>query len=133
MISYIHDYTKAAHASRHIYKAHELMRKGEYAAAQQVINRARHILDEHLASDNIIEDNDEEGWYKKSDVDNEKWDMSAEALGIKLDMTSKEKAMRYAHLAQLEILWASEDEIPNDEKIKMYNNIEKLLKNYNRL
>lgn len=133
MKTYTHDYAKAAYASRHLYKAQELMRKGEYAAAQQVLNRARQILDEYLASDNLIEDNDVEGWYKKSDVDNERWDMSADALGIRADMTSTEKAMRYAHLAQLEVMWASEDEIPHDEKIKMYNNIQKLLKNYNRL
>lgn len=133
MKTYTHDYAKAAYASRHLYKAQELMRKGEYAAAQQVLNRARQILDEYLASDNLIEDNDVEGWYKKSDVDNERWDMSAEALGIRADMTSTQKAMRFAELAQREIIEASEDEIPHDEKIKMYNNIQKLLKNYNRL
>ena len=133
MKTYTHDYAKAANASRHIYKAHELMRTGDYAAAEHVINRARQILDEYLASDNIIEDNDVEGWYKQSDVDNERWDMSAEALGIRADMTSTQKAMRYAELAQKEIIEASEDEIPHDEKIKMYNNIQKLLKNYNRL
>ena len=70
MKQYSHDYTKPSEADSLLYSATRLMANECYDAAVERINEARQLLQEYLAKDNMVEDNDvADGWVKTSDVE----------------------------------------------------------------
>lgn len=70
MQKYRHDYTKVADAEFLLYSAQRLMMTECYYTAHERINKARQLLLEYLASDNMIEDDEVAyGWYRAQEVD----------------------------------------------------------------
>lgn len=70
MKQYSHDYTKPSEAESLLYRATRLMANECYVTAVEFINDARQLLQEYLAQDNMVEDNDvADGWVKAHDVD----------------------------------------------------------------
>ena len=70
MIQYSHDYTKAAAAESHLYAAQQLNAHDDPIEAWKHIEDARQLLQEYLAQDNMVEDDDvADGWVKASDVE----------------------------------------------------------------
>lgn len=63
MKRYIHNYSKPSEAESVLYSATRLMANECYDAALERINEARFILQQYLAQDNMIEDDDVEGGY----------------------------------------------------------------------
>ena len=69
MRKYSHDYTKVCEAESMLYRATRLIANGCYDAAVERINEARLLLQEYLAQDNMVEDDDvADGWVKASEV-----------------------------------------------------------------
>lgn len=69
MKQYSHDYTKPSEAESLLYMASRLMANECYDAAVECINEARRLLQEYLAQDNMVEDDDvADGWIKAHDV-----------------------------------------------------------------
>ena len=70
MKRYTHDYTKAAKANEYMYAALHYARREDYTnCAAQILN-ARRLMDEYLASENMIADEDTAyGWYKTEEVE----------------------------------------------------------------
>ena len=69
MKQYSHDYTKPSEAESLLYSVTRLMANECYDAAVERINDARQLLQEYLAQDNMVEDNDvADGWIKAHDV-----------------------------------------------------------------
>ena len=69
MKQYSHDYTKPSEAESLLYRATRLMANECYDATVECINDARQLLQEYLAQDNMVEDNDvADGWIKAHDV-----------------------------------------------------------------
>lgn len=65
MKKYSHDYTKPAAIDDLLYRAQRLMANDCYAAALERINEARELLQQYLAADNMVEDDDVcPGWIK---------------------------------------------------------------------
>lgn len=63
MKRYTHDYSKPSEAESVLYSATRLMANECYDAALERINEARTILQQYLAQDNMIEDEEVEGGY----------------------------------------------------------------------
>ena len=63
MKRYTHDYTKPSEADSLLYSATRFMANECYDAALERINEARAILQQYLAQDNMIEDEEVEGGY----------------------------------------------------------------------
>lgn len=69
MKQYSHNYTKPSQAESLLYSATRLMANECYDAAVERINEARQLLQEYLADDNMVEDDDvADGWVKAHDV-----------------------------------------------------------------
>lgn len=69
MQQFSHDYTKVSEAMESLYSATRLIANDCYDAALQRINEARTTLDEYLAQDNMIPDNDlADGWVRHSEA-----------------------------------------------------------------
>lgn len=69
MQQFSHDYTKVSEAMESLYSATRLIANECYDAALQRVNEARGILDEYLAQDNMIPDNDlADGWVRHSEA-----------------------------------------------------------------
>lgn len=69
MKQYSHNYTKPSQAESLLYSATRLMANECYDAAVERINEARQLLQEYLAEDNMIEDDDvADGWVKAHEV-----------------------------------------------------------------
>lgn len=72
MKQYSHDYTKPSEVESLLYSATRLMANECYEAAVERINEARQLLQEYLAQDNMVEDDDvADGWVKVSDTFND--------------------------------------------------------------
>lgn len=70
MKQYSHDYTKPNEAEKLLYRATRLMANECYEAAVERINEARQLLQEYLAQDNMVEDDDVAvGWVKAHEVE----------------------------------------------------------------
>ena len=70
MKHYSHDYTKPSEAESLLYRATRLMANECYDAAVERINEARQLLQEYLAQDNMVEDDDvADGWVKAHEVE----------------------------------------------------------------
>lgn len=83
MKTYSHDYTKAAEVENYLYSATRLMANDCYDAALERINEARQLLQEYLAKDNMVEDNDVAfGWVKSQDAfDDDEMDFIRDIFG----------------------------------------------------
>lgn len=83
MKTYSHDYTKAAEVENYLYSATCLMANDCYDAALERINEARQLLQEYLAKDNMVEDNDVAfGWVKSQDAfDDDEMDFIRDIFG----------------------------------------------------
>lgn len=69
MKTYSHNYEKPSRVQSILFFALEALRSGNTFDAKKSIMEAREILDEYLAGDNMIEDNDlADGWVKHSDA-----------------------------------------------------------------
>lgn len=69
MQQFSHDYTKVSEALESLYSATRLIANECYDAALERINEARTTLDEYLAKDNMIPDNDvADGWVRYSEA-----------------------------------------------------------------
>lgn len=69
MIQYSHDYTKVAAAESHLYAAQQLNAHDDPIEAWKHIEDARQLLQEYLAQDNMVKDDDvADGWVKASDT-----------------------------------------------------------------
>lgn len=69
MKQYSHNYTKPSQAESLLYSATRLMANECYDAAVERINEARQLLQEYLAEDNLVEDDDlADGLVKAHDV-----------------------------------------------------------------
>ena len=70
MQKYRHDYTNPSVVDYLLYRATRLIATECYDEARVRINEARHILQEYLASDNMVPDDDIAfGWYRAEEVD----------------------------------------------------------------
>lgn len=65
---YTHDYTLASEAESQLYTAQNLLRQDDTQTAMEAINCARELLGRYLSQDNMVPDNDVEGWIRSSDV-----------------------------------------------------------------
>ncbi len=70
MKQYSHDYTKVAEAEELLYRATRLIANECWDDALDRINEARKRLQQYLAYDNMVEDDDvADGWVKAHDVE----------------------------------------------------------------
>ena len=70
MNRYTHDYTKAAEANAHMYAALHYARREDITNCVAQILAARRRMDEYLAGDNMIQDDEVAyGWYKAEEVE----------------------------------------------------------------
>lgn len=70
MKRYTHDYTKVSEVDSLLYSAQKLMAIECYYSARERISEARQLLQEYLAGDNMVEDDEVAyGWYRAQDVD----------------------------------------------------------------
>lgn len=70
MKRYSHDYTKVSEVESLIYRAQRLIILECYDAARARISEARQLLQEYLAGDNMVEDDEVAyGWYKAQEVE----------------------------------------------------------------
>ena len=69
MQQFSHDYTKVSEALESLYSATRFIANDCYDAALQRINEARTTLDEYLAQDNMLPDNDlADGWVRRGEA-----------------------------------------------------------------
>ena len=69
MKTYSHDYTKPAEVDILLYSATRLLANECYDAAAIRIYEARELLQQYLAQDNMIEDDDlADGWVRMSEI-----------------------------------------------------------------
>lgn len=69
MRQYSHDYTKVSEAERALYAAQQLNAHDDTTESWKRIEDARLLLQEYLAQDNMVEDDDvADGWVKASEV-----------------------------------------------------------------
>ena len=72
MKQYSHDYTKVTDAESHLYAAQQLNAHDDPIEAWKHIEDARRLLQEYLAQDNMVPDDDiYDGWCKASEVEAE--------------------------------------------------------------
>lgn len=70
MTRYTHDYTKAAVAHEYMYFAYLAARTGDMDRAVKHILNARQLMDEYLASDNMVPHEDIAfGWCRAEEVE----------------------------------------------------------------
>ena len=70
MKQYSHDYTKVSEVENLLYRVSRLLANECFDAASERINEARQLLQEYLAQDNMVEDDDvADGWVKSRDVE----------------------------------------------------------------
>ena len=70
MKQYSQDYTKVSEAESHLYAAQQLNAHDDPIEAWKHIEDARRLLQEYLAQDNMVEDNDvADGWVKAHEVE----------------------------------------------------------------
>lgn len=67
---YTHDYTLPAQARNALFFALENLRNDHVFDAKRDIMQAMELLDKYLASDNLVEDADAEGFIKRIDFRN---------------------------------------------------------------
>lgn len=65
---YTHDYTLPSQAEMLLAEALVKIRWDNYWDAKLRIEEARSKLEKYLAQDNMVEDNDAEGWVRLSDI-----------------------------------------------------------------
>lgn len=72
MQKYSHDYTYPSVVDYLLYTATRLIATERINEARQRINEARQLLQEYLAGDNMVPDDEVAyGWYRAQDVDKE--------------------------------------------------------------
>lgn len=70
MKRYTHDYTKAAQANAHMYSALHYARREDLTNCIAQILAARRRMDEYLASDNMVPDEDTAfGWCRAEEAE----------------------------------------------------------------
>lgn len=65
---YTHDYTLPAQAEMQLYFAQQQLRQDNIQTALAAIGCARELLNSYLSQDNMVEDEDVDGWVKLSDL-----------------------------------------------------------------
>lgn len=65
---YTHDYTLPSQVASQLYFAQQQLLQGDNQNALAAIGCARELLDSYLAQDNMVEDEDAEGWVKLTDL-----------------------------------------------------------------
>lgn len=65
---YTHDYTLASEAEDQLYIAQSILRQDDIPTALEAIACARELLQRYLSQDNMVPDNDAEGWIRSSDI-----------------------------------------------------------------
>lgn len=65
---YTHDYTLPSQVASQLYFAQQQLLHGDNQNALAAIGCARELLDSYLAQDNMVEDDDAEGWVKLTDL-----------------------------------------------------------------
>lgn len=65
---YTHDYTLPSQAEMLLAEALVKFRQDKYWEARLKIREARSKLEKYLSRDNMVEDNDAEGWIRSSDI-----------------------------------------------------------------
>lgn len=68
MKQYSHNYTKPSKVESLLYSAMRLMGGDRHQEALEELNKARQILSEYLAQDNMVEDNDTVGWIRSQEI-----------------------------------------------------------------
>ncbi len=102
MKQYSHDYSKVAEAESLLYSATQLMANESWDAALERINETRQLLQEYLAKDNMVEDDDvADGWVKSIDTFNDDQlvdirDVFGEALAGLKDKKSNDESITRA-------------------------------------
>lgn len=130
MKQYSHDYTKPKKAEQLLHEVQVEMRWQNHYQAQQKINEARQLLQEYLAQDNMVEDDDVvDGWVKANDTfsDDQLEDIRdefVEALerlkGSKSDDDSISRAIKGVSQNRLEIINVCQRNLCCDE----YNSVD---------
>lgn len=87
MKQYTHDYTLVQEAESSLYSATRLIVNECYDAALERINEARQTLQQYLAKDNMVPDDDvENGWVKRQDAfDDDELDFIRDTMAELLD------------------------------------------------
>lgn len=65
---YTHDYTLPSQVASQLYNAEQQLLQNDTQSALAAILCARELLDSYLAQDNMVEDDDAEGWVKLTDL-----------------------------------------------------------------
>lgn len=65
---YTHDYTLPSQVESQLYFAQQQLRQDNTQTALAAIGCARELLNSYLSQDNMVEDDDVEGWVKLSDL-----------------------------------------------------------------
>ena len=65
---YTHDYTLPSQVESQLYFAEQQLRQDNIQTALAAIASARELLNSYLAQDNMVEDDDVDGWVKLSDL-----------------------------------------------------------------
>ena len=122
MKQYSHDYTKPSEVESLLYSAQRLMANECYDAATERINEAKQLLQEYLAQDNMVEDDDvADGWVKASQAftDDEHIDFIRDLFAEQL---SKSPTSELAE-EELEIINTCQRAMGDDE----YSSVDELL------
>ena len=70
MKTYVHDYSLPAQANLFVFLAMQQLRNDHKNEAYSLLAQARDSLDQYLAADNMVEDDDAaDGWIKARDID----------------------------------------------------------------
>ena len=120
MKQYSHDYTKPSEVESLLYSATRLMANECYEAAVERINEARQLLQEYLAQDNMVEDDDvADGWVKVSDTFNdEQLDLIRDLFGDRLHL-ARWSLNGFLHQEMLDIINVCQRNLYCDE----YNSV----------
>lgn len=65
---YTHDYTLPSQVESQLYFAEQQLRQDNIQPALAAISCARELLNSYLSQDNMVEDEDVDGWVKLSDL-----------------------------------------------------------------
>lgn len=65
---YTHDYTLPSQVESQLYFAQQQLRQDNIQTALSAIGCARELLNSYLSQDNMVEDDDVDGWVKLSDL-----------------------------------------------------------------
>lgn len=69
MKTYTHDYTLASEALSNLSMVTNYMTNGDYCRAEELLSIAWGQLDEYLANDNLVEDEEGAGWIKADKIE----------------------------------------------------------------